>query len=144
MDCSVPDQENEIRELEHRLLHFFADREEVEAVYVFGSVAAGRTGADSDVDLGLLFARGFEPAFQYLGRLRTDLEHELKAAVDLVDLRRASPILRMQVLRKGVLVLDRDGKTGGRFFVRTINEYFDLKRVRRPIELHMVREEPHG
>lgn len=138
------DHENKTQQLISRLRRFFADREEVKAVYLFGSAAVGRTGADSDVDLGLLFAQRFEPGFPYLGRLRTDLEHELKGAVDVVDLGRASPILRMQVLRKGVLVLDRDGKTANRFFVRTLNEYFDLKRVRRPIELRMAREEPHG
>lgn len=136
--------EGDLEELTAQVYEFFYDREEVACVYLFGSQTSGRTGPDSDVDVGLLFRADFDPGFKYLGSLRTDLEHELKRRADLVDLGKASPILRMQVLRKGVLVLDRDGKTAGSFFARTINEYFDLKRVRRPIELRMTREEIDG
>jgi len=50
-------------------------------VYVFGSVAAGRHGPRSDLDIGV---RGCRPEHFYrlLGRLMEELSH----SVDLVDL----------------------------------------------------------
>lgn len=126
------------------LRSFFSSREEVAAVYLFGSAAEGTSGARGDVDLGLLYRRNFRPDFEYLGRLKTDLAHEVQAEVDIVDLRAASPILRMQVLRKGRLVIQRDPKAGNNFFVNTLLEYMDLKRVRRPIELRLAQSKRDG
>jgi len=54
--------------------------------------------------------------------------------VDLVLLNTSSPIICMQVLRKGKIIFERDRKTRIEFFVRTINTCSDLKMVRAAIE----------
>jgi len=56
-----------------------------------------------------------------------------------VNLDDASPILRMQVLKYGIRVYTRDVRRVNEFFVRTINEYDDLKRVRKPIEDNILK-----
>lgn len=76
------------------------------ALWLFGSETRGQARRDSDLDLAVLFPR---PIFaDQLLAARLDLEALLGRSVDLVDLRRASPILGRQVLRDGRLLLDRD------------------------------------
>ncbi|HYW77881.1 MAG TPA: nucleotidyltransferase domain-containing protein [Gammaproteobacteria bacterium] len=69
------------------------------AVYLFGSSASGESGRDSDVDLAVLLDKPLT------GLRRFDLAGELADVVgkdvDLVDLRTASTVLRMQVIGKG-------------------------------------------
>jgi predicted nucleotidyltransferase len=102
------------------------------AVYLFGSVARGDAGPDSDVDVGILFAA--EPpatldAPQFA--VEPELERLLGRPVQVVALNRASPDLVHRVLRDGRIVLDRDRSARIRFEVRSRNEYFDMAPIRR-------------
>jgi len=144
MSGSSSKPEDHAGKLAERVRQFFGDRMEVDAVYLFGSAARGELAPLSDVDLGLLYAAGFVPSFEQLGLLKTDLADALGREADLVDLGAASAILRMQVLRKGRLLLNRNPRAVNRFFVRTLNEYFDLKQVRRPIEISLSRARTDG
>lgn len=100
-------------------------------MYLFGSVARGDAGPDSDVDVGVLFS--VEPA-PTLDAPQFSLEAEmgrtLRRAVQVVALNRASADLVHRVLRDGKLILDRDPATRIRFEVRRRNEYFDLAPLR--------------
>ncbi len=69
------------------------------ALYRFGSQAAGEARPESDVDLAILAAEPCAP--QRLLELREELAALLHRDVDLVDLRTASTVLRMQVLAHG-------------------------------------------
>ena len=120
--------------MESLIATFFADRPGVAAVYLFGSLAAGTATPESDVDIGVLYQRGLEPDFHIQMDEQIELASCLSRDVDLINLNQASPILRMQVLKKGRLVLNRDPKLVNLFFVNTLNEYFDLKQSRKPIE----------
>jgi len=72
------------------------EREGVQLAYLFGSLSRGQRG--HDVDLALLVQDA--PAF----RLREAVVECLGTErVDLVDLRRASPVLRFEILRTGRL-----------------------------------------
>jgi predicted nucleotidyltransferase len=118
--------------VEARLRPFFeADARGATAVYLFGSVARGESRANSDVDLGVLFAADppatlAAPQFALEG----ELERLLHTTVQVVALNRASPDLVHRVLRDGRLLLDRDRPTRIRFEVRSRNEYFDMARIR--------------
>jgi predicted nucleotidyltransferase len=103
------------------------------AVLLFGSHTSGHDKPDSDVDLGLFLGRAAPDAFS-LAATRTDLEEILRKSVDLLVLDTASPILRMEVLRRHRTLVQRDPERFEQFVVRTLGEYFDLKRVREPIE----------
>ncbi|MBX3705057.1 MAG: nucleotidyltransferase domain-containing protein [Pseudomonadales bacterium] len=72
---------------------------DVLAIYLFGSAARGDARPNSDLDIALLTAPGGIIS-DTLG-LMADLAGALGREVDLVDLRRASDVLRMQVLREG-------------------------------------------
>lgn len=75
---------------------------DVWAVYLYGSVARGDQGPKSDLDLAVLLPPGscLEQPWQLAGQLSGKLGRE----VDLVDLRKAGDVLRMQVLQDGVML----------------------------------------
>lgn len=103
------------------------------AIVLFGSRAGGTVRPDSDFDLGVLCGRPAPDAFTVAG-LETELEDVLRGAVDLVMLDSASPILAMEVLRSHRVLAMHDPEAFETFTVRTLMAYFDLKRVREPIE----------
>lgn len=69
------------------------------AVYVHGSFALGDARLDSDLDLAVLLPPGetLEQPWELAAKLATRVGRD----VDLVDLRQASDILRIQVLKHG-------------------------------------------
>jgi hypothetical protein len=69
---------------------------------------------------------------------RLDLSTLLGREVDLVDLRRASPILGRQVLRDGRLLLDRDPVDRHVFAMLLPSRYVDLKISRATAERALV------
>jgi predicted nucleotidyltransferase len=109
----------------------------LDALWVYGSEAEGTAKRRSDLDLAGLF-RGRPTPADVLDAA-AELTASLRRDVDLVDLERATPILAMQVLRKGRLLLDRNLRRRHAFLSRTIGLYEDLKIVRRPIEEALYR-----
>jgi len=104
---------------------------EVQAVYHFGSTAAGSDGPDSDIDLAVLGPHALDPLARF------DLQEQLAAAVgrsvDLVDLRAASPVMAMQVLATGRLLYDASPEARGLFEDRAFGSYARLNEERRGI-----------
>jgi predicted nucleotidyltransferase len=116
---------------------FLARRKGIHLVFLFGSSVSRRMHPASDVDIGILFdpvPNGFQ-----LNALIAELSSLLRKEVDLVVLNHASPILKMQVLKKGVLVFARDLRAYHQFFVETVNQYDDLKRIRKTCEDNILR-----
>jgi predicted nucleotidyltransferase len=100
---------------------------EIVAVYLYGSWARAEQRSGSDVDLafwrsapsaGTLDAQPFELAAQ--------LEAELRIEVDLVELDHGPPDLVHEVLRVGVIVLDRDPSLRVRRELHARAEYLDM------------------
>jgi predicted nucleotidyltransferase len=95
------------------------------AVFLFGSQADGYATPESDIDLGVLFAR--EP----------DLEEELDLEVtlcdllgtervDVVNLNRADLLLRHRAI-SGRLIYERDAERVSDFIEETILRYIDYE-----------------
>lgn len=73
-------------------------------VWLFGSLARGRAQDErSDIDLAVL---GLPRALYY--RMVSELDQLLDCPVDLVEIETASPALRLQIERWGVLMADED------------------------------------
>ena len=106
-----------------------SSRREIQAAYVFGSVATGRARRDSDVDVAVLLARPLkgDRALAYRLQLMSDLGSALgRLNVDVVILNDAPPLLAHRVLSKGRLVFQRSPSARVRFQVRTASRYSDL------------------
>ena len=115
-------------ELVRRIAQFAAERPSILAAYLFGSAVQQTLGAESDIDIGLLFEAPPD-VFRVL-ELQDELTALLGRQADLVSLNRTSPILAMQVLKRGEIVFQRSERAVREFQVRTQFACFDLKQVR--------------
>lgn len=72
---------------------------DVRAIYVFGSEAAGKARPDSDIDIAFLPPIRYSPVDRFA--VAADIAAALHRDVDLVDLRSATTVMRMQVITRG-------------------------------------------
>ena len=122
--------------LQKNLEEFSLQQENLLLVFLFGSFARGFDTDESDVDVAIMFEE--VPDFYALDELKDQLSRCSGKEVDILTLNTASPIIKMQVLRYGVLV-KRDKRTYNDFFVSTFNEYNDLKYLRKEIEENLLK-----
>jgi predicted nucleotidyltransferase len=115
-----------------------AELPDIQAAYLFGSHAAGRARAGSDVDVAVL--RGQPMAPGEANRLAEDLSLVLAADVHVVDLVAASDVLRAQVIGHGELLLDQDVKARDSFEALALAAYARLNEERRAILERVTRE----
>jgi len=111
---------------------------DVVAIYRFGSTATGQAVRDSDVDIAVLPAAPLESSFRW--DLQERLALALHRPVDLVDLLRASTVMRMQVLESAILLFEHDPSPRLRFETAASSGYARLNEERRAI-LDQVRRE---
>jgi len=122
--------------IERTLTDFFEEEQSVRLAFLMGSFAKGTARPDSDVDVAALFDRA--PDFMEALDLRERLSALLRREADLVVLNDAGPIIGMQALKTGIRLFSQKNAYE-EFFVRTLNEYDDLKRLRAPIEEAVLR-----
>jgi len=111
------------------------------AVYQFGSSVSDQSTAASDLDLAVLTTGLIDPVVRF--DCAQELSRLVGRDVDLVDLRAASPVMAMQVLATGRLLLECDSAARGAFEDRTFGAYARLNEERRGI-LERVRVEGSG
>jgi len=120
-----------------KLKKTLAMRDDIAFALLFGSCVRGEMTIMSDLDVALFFTGTVD--FYKIPDLREDLSETLRTEVDIVVLNNASPIIKMQVLKKGILVINKDRRAYNNFFVNTVNEYDDLKRNRKEVEDNILR-----
>lgn len=108
------------------------------AVYQFGSSASGQGTPESDLDLAILTSGPLDPVVRF--DRAQDVSRLVGRDVDLVDLHAASPVMAMQVLATGHLLIECDPEARGAFEDRTFGAYARLNEERRGI-LDRVRAE---
>jgi predicted nucleotidyltransferase len=126
-----------LRSVQAIVINYFRKNKTALLVFHFGSSLTGPIIASRDVDLGVLFAEEVDPF--YLASMKEELSLLLKKEVDVVVLNGASPIIRMQVLKKGRLLFARDMKAYHTFYAETVSQYDDIKQIRRYGEESILR-----
>ncbi len=114
-----------IGEIKNRLAPLF-DEEGLRLVLLFGSVASGKEYQESDIDLGFLFGRPIDIyalTNRVIQLLRTD-------RVDVIDLRRASPLLKYSAIRTGKALFEQTPGLFNIFQSLTFRIYIDAKKLR--------------
>lgn len=100
---------------------------EVELVVLFGSAGTGRGGARSDVDVAVRCDAAADLDALYLLLAPRLASHRL----DLVDLRRAGPLLAFEVARTGRVLFERDPGAFRTFQALASRRYCDTEKLRR-------------
>ncbi len=116
--------------LRRRIETVLSRHPEVCAAWVFGSVARGEAGSESDLDLAVLLARDTdaEAARPALSALSLELEPcSPSGRIDVLILGTQGPVLVHRILREGVLVRDADRERRVQFEGRAIVDYLDWK-----------------
>jgi predicted nucleotidyltransferase len=98
-----------------------ANEPTVIAGYIFGSVAKGCAGPESDVDVAVLLDD--ELIFPQL-EVMSFLEKKLGRCVELVILNRATELLKHEIRKTGLLIFDRDSVRRKQFEIRS-RKYFE-------------------
>jgi len=111
---------------------------QVYAGYVFGSIAAGEAGPGSDIDIAVLLPRPL-PALERFAAQEA-IAREFGRDVDLIDLRAASTVLRMQVLTRGRLLFSNDEPAREAFEDNCFSAYARLNEERAAILEQIARE----
>jgi predicted nucleotidyltransferase len=126
-----------LQEVVEKLGVFFADKGGALLVFLFGSTVSGKATETSDIDVAVLFSKA--PDVYAANELRDELAAFLKKETDVAVLNDASPILKMQVLKHGALVFKRTSASYNQFFVDTLNQYDDLKQIRKISEENILK-----
>ena len=101
------------------------------AVYQFGSQARGTARPTSDIDVAVLSAHPI-PGGQIF-HLAQELAIHLHRDVDLVDLRSASTVMRMQILTTGQCLGTKNLQAKAEFEMYTYADYARLNEERRDL-----------
>ena len=98
------------------------------AIYLFGSCSRGDANRESDIDLAVLTGRPIEASLRF--ELEGRLEEKLRLSVDLIDLRRASAVFRVQILKDSKLLVDVDSTRRAEFECFALADYARLNEER--------------
>ena len=98
-----------MNDLQKTINQYFKNREEVVAVYLFGSHAAGKERSFSDMDIGVILRHpDLNQAFNLQSQYTVDLGRQLRKYVHAVILNTAGELLLKQVFKKGVCICVND------------------------------------
>ena len=115
-----------------RIVSFLTERiPDLIAIYLFGSSVQGTPGLESDIDLAILPVQPLNPLERW--NLAQDLANLLKREVDLVDLRKASTVMRMQVISSGQYLYESNRQERDRFEDYVFSSYARLNEERKEI-----------
>jgi predicted nucleotidyltransferase len=108
----------------------------VQLAVLFGSAARGRQGPRSDVDLALRL----EPNNTETRRDAVDAARRVvRREIDAVDLDSAPPLLRFQIARHGIVLVEREPKAWARFKMRAMIDWWDWAPTARKIHATYLR-----
>lgn len=123
---AAPLSEDEVAEVVRSLAAF-----DPAVIYVFGSAALGAVRPDSDLDVAFLPAAPSDAWAVF--QVAQELARQLRREVDLVDLRRASTVLRKEVLRTGRRLVTFRARETDEFEMYTLSDYARLNEERAPV-----------
>ena len=105
-------------------------------VYLFGSHVEGRATRESDVDVAIRFYSSVPRRTRW--RIIKELLKTISEDIDIVDLEKASIVLRMAVYRSGKLIYCRDNWILFLDQNKTLKLYNDWLHISKPYYKRMV------
>lgn len=97
-------------------------------IYIFGSISKDKVRKDSDIDIAILTDRQIDEYKLFI--LSQKLADVLKREVDLVDLKKASTVFKIQIIKTGKLIYNSDNLRKMYFQMRAMRDYTLLNEER--------------
>ena len=97
-------------------------------IYIFGSISKDKVRKDSDIDIAILTDRQIDEYKLFI--LSQKLADVLKREVDLVDLNKASTVLKVQIIKTGKLIYNSNNLRKMYFQMRAMRDYALLNEER--------------
>lgn len=119
----------DIRNIVDTIIKYFTGKQDVLAVYLFGSTAKNLMRKNSDVDIAVLLNEKLndkEKRFDFILTVGMELEKETGLPFDVVDITAAPPALQHQILKTGQLLVENNRSARINFEVGSRRKYFDL------------------
>ena len=120
-----------MNDIEQAISNYFKNKQDIIAVYLFGSYAAKRQRPASDIDIGLIVDfKELETVRKKQERYIADLSRMLRKDIHLVQLNGAGEVLLAQVFNKGKCLLVNNAAALSLFKMRLfamIAEFGDYK-----------------
>jgi predicted nucleotidyltransferase len=112
-----------------KLTAYFSDQDDIDIVYLFGSVAKGKERGSSDVDIAVLFSEGMPLLEKFERKLEIagELEEMLGTEADVIDLEEADIYFVRQVMLNKKLLIDKNVHRRVKFEVNSRRIFFDMK-----------------
>ncbi len=98
----------------------------LQLVIVFGSAVSGKMHKKSDLDVAFLFDRPIDTVA--LINKVTNLLHTDN--IDVVDLKRASPLLKFSIVKTGRLIYENEVGLFSAFYSLALRMYIDTQKLR--------------
>lgn len=119
---------------------FLIEELQAELIYLFGSYAAGKARADSDLDLAFLTSSEINDYHRFLSAQK--LASKLNMEIDLIDLTKVSTVFKVQIIQ-GKLLYAKNKLKKQRFELLALKKYARLNEERKAIienELETIRK----
>ena len=106
------------------LKNVFRKYPEIQAVYLFGSVASGNVHQESDIDLAII--PDTEKLREKKLTILTDLAREGFSNVDLIFIGKEDVVLQYEAIRQNILVYKTASFDRGSTYSKIVRQYLDL------------------
>jgi uncharacterized protein len=131
--------------LKTRIKNYFSHRDNIAAVYLFGSHASGKERPGSDVDLAILFqTRDPDVIRESIDACLVDLSRLLKKDIHPVALNSAGEMLLGQIFNKGKCIVVNDRHKLALFKVTAFAKIFDFSYYRRVMQSGLIKSVMQG
>lgn len=102
---------------------YFASDGRIAFVALFGSFARRKETVESDVDLVMGFVDRLSNIS--LTQFEIDLSRQLNRTVEIIDADAAAPLLRFEIARDGILIVERVANSWANFRTRALVDWWD-------------------
>jgi predicted nucleotidyltransferase len=131
--------------IEKKITNYFKNKEDIIAVYLFGSYATGNARSFSDIDLAILFdTRDRSIVNQRLDKYLIDLSRILRKDMHLTAMNFASEALLKQIFKKGHCLMVNDSKKLAYFTMTAYAKIVNFHYYRDQFQAGIVRKVMEG
>ena len=130
---------------EKKITNYFGNKEDIIAVYLFGSYASGKERSYSDIDLAILFdSRDRVMINRRLDKYLIDLSRILRKDIHLTAMNFASEELLKQIFKKGHCLIVNDSKKLACFTMTAYSKIVNFHYYRGQFQAGIVRKVMEG